>query len=40
MLTWQKFTHSWYKGQIRRVTEIRQLLRDELDLKLNETPLG
>ena len=40
MLTWQKFTHSWYKGQIRRVTEIRQLLRDELDLKLNETPLA
>ena len=32
MLTWQKFTLSWYKGQVRRVTEIRQLLREELDL--------
>jgi len=33
MLTWQRYTHSWYKGQVRRVTEIRKLLREELDFK-------
>ena len=32
MLTWQRYTKSWYKGQIRRVTEIRKLLREELNL--------
>ena len=31
MLTWQRYTQSLYKGQIRRVTEIRKLLREELD---------
>ena len=31
MLTWQRYTQSWYKGQVRRVTEIRKLLREELD---------
>jgi len=33
MLTWQRYTQSWYKGQVRRVTEIRKLLREELDFK-------
>ena len=33
MLTWQRYTQSLYKGQIRRVTEIRKLLREELDFK-------
>ena len=33
MLTWQRYTRSWYKGQVRRVTEIRKLLREELDFK-------
>jgi len=32
MLTWQRYTRSWYKGQVRRVTEIRKLLREELNL--------
>tara|TARA_B000000532_G_scaffold118761_1_gene95365 strand:- start:1290 stop:1991 length:702 start_codon:yes stop_codon:yes gene_type:complete len=31
MLTWQRYTQSLYKGQVRRVTEIRKLLREELD---------
>ena len=26
-------TQSWYKGQVRRVTEIRKLLREELDFE-------
>ena len=33
MLTWQRYTQSWYKGQVRRVTELRKLLREELDFK-------
>ena len=33
MLTWQRYTQSWYKGQVRRVTEIRKLLREELDFE-------
>ena len=33
MLTWQRYTQSLYKGQVRRVTEIRKLLREELDFK-------
>lgn len=32
MLTWQRYTRSWYNGQVRRVTEIRKLLREELNL--------
>ncbi len=32
MLTWQKYTKIWYEGQVKRVSEIRQLLREELDL--------
>ena len=32
MLTWQKYTKGLYQRQVERVTEIRQLLREELDL--------
>ena len=32
MLTWQKYTKIWYEGQVKRVSEIRQLLREELGL--------
>jgi hypothetical protein len=35
MFTWQTYSHSLYKGQIRRVTEIRELLRQELGLIAN-----
>lgn len=33
MFTWQIYAHSLYKGQIKSVTEIRELLRQELGLK-------
>ncbi len=37
---WQKYSYSMYTRLVKRVEEIRHLLRVELELELNETPLG